>query len=248
MRLALEIRISLSESETTAIAVAAYYAKLPLNDWVKRQLLAQAGSSVAAVEMPKPAELPVASTPTIQPTEAPALEPPAVTEIDAAIAEEVSKKKKRKLVRSVDKVGVPRGFDVILEKAEKIHAGRMQVIQESGATRGRTYVLKLSKWYKELGFNNLDAATRSQLVIIGRNAAAIRKWHSNRPGSIPDNVVPSGVYSRWVREGGTPIEPEAPRDKVEEESEEESRPNDETIVFSATGIERRSLREITGRG
>lgn len=217
MRSTIEIRLSLNDDEWSGVAMRAFRANKPVNQWIKDQIV-----SDQQVEQ-RPTAPPVA--PPVEPIAAAKADEAVPSSVEdlvrvkpdaaraavvrAAVAEPepapppppaqppapVEAKRQRKTTSSDL---VPSGFEPILDMAEKIHAGRMEVQQKTRAKAGAQYNRAMGDWYLHHGFGELPIHVRQHFIEIGQNAAQIRHWYNSvPPGTVPDAVRPYALIKLW---------------------------------------------------
>jgi hypothetical protein len=295
MKSSLYLHLNLTESESTQIAVAAFYAGMPLTEWVKQTLLnnstverptslpaqpaavrrtaalapptpqpdGDAREPVAAAEAElevedeetEPVATPVAAPVAEATPEPPAPPPPAPPEPEPESAPPAQKQKR---TRQTHPPGiVPRGFEPIMQLAEKIVAARKQIAEQTGATSGYQYNMKMREWYTANGLADLAVHFRQQFGDIGRNATIIRKWATRQPaGSIADDILPYTLLKQFENtateadvaavagEEETESEPAEPATDTAPDGEgapEDAPPSDETLIVVGGKLQRTSL-------
>jgi len=188
MRSTVEIRLSLTEDDFNKVSMSAFRASKPLSEWIRDQILAAAAARHPPVAAPQP--VPALSQPVPEPVTVPALPQPEQEPV-SPVAEpepEEAEPPRKKRNRSVD---VPTGFDVIVDLGEKIVAAQAETRQRSGTSRGLHYNNMMTEWYKQNNLGEMPTHIRYQLIEIGRQAEAIRRWYSSiAPGTMPENVKP----------------------------------------------------------
>lgn len=298
MKTSIYLHLSLTEGESTQIAVAAYYAGLPLNEWVKQTLLNNANVEKPATIPAQPTRA-LRTTPSLAPPvpqsslqpdgelaepetaeaepEAPAPAPAPATVPPAPVVAEPTPPEppapepepepeppaqKQKRTRQTSPPGVvPRGFEPIMQMAEKIIAARKNVAEKTGTTSGYSYNMAMREWYQNSGLADLAVHFRSQIGTIGQNAAAIRKWAARQPaGTIAADILPYTLL-KLFEDTATDVDLAAVAGELEDDAEpsgptetaptepssaepataEAASPSDETLIVEGGKIRRGSL-------
>lgn len=231
MRGTFDIRLSLSESESTAVAVAAFYAKVPLLEWVKARLLDAAQAQQAPAPETTVAPVAVAQPPIREPAPAPepvaaepAPDPANAAEPETPESAEAPEKKRRSRIE-YPPGSLPEGFEAIMGLAEKLAEERQRVIDNIGSAKGYSYNRAMAAWYEQ-HMPNISTSLRHLLGVLGTNAKDVRAWYERQaPGAIADDIQTFALHRMWS-----------------------SASPDETVVFRDNKLQRVPVSEAFGTG
>lgn len=245
MRTAIDIRLTLNDAELSTVAVNAFHAHLPLDQYIKQQILGpspqqqpvapkpEAATAVVAPAAPENVADRLVTARTTTP-EAPVEQPPPAAEQPPPPAAEPAPERPAAPAAQLRKrhilpAGlVPLGFEPVMELAERITAARKEVEDKVGTASGWAYNSAMSEWYKNNGLGEMPPHVRQYFLTLGLNAAAVREWYKSLPeGSIPENVHPNALLRLWQ---------EIPAGTAPET----------TIVFERNRIRRVPISEVLG--